>query len=147
MAVPLVSYELASVEYCVASHYSLLGQRELRSDNESIKRAIASFQQAAGILLDMANTRRRGSNDVDAGPEYRPEALAMLGKLMLAQAQECAWQKAVLDSLRNGIIAKLANSTAALYEASANAGAKSRDVALAFAVRGELSAIAYSSSG
>ncbi|KAI8990064.1 BRO1-like domain-containing protein [Pilobolus umbonatus] len=37
-----------------------------------------------------------------------PPALNTLTQLMLAQAQECVWQKAAMDQLRDGIISRLA---------------------------------------
>ncbi|KAI8382983.1 BRO1-like domain-containing protein [Blakeslea trispora] len=45
-------------------------------------------------------------------------ALQTLINLMLAQAQECVWQKAAMDQLRDGTIARLALQIASFYEAA-----------------------------
>ena len=45
-------------------------------------------------------------------------ALQTLINLMLAQAQECVWQKAAMDQLRDGTIARLALQVASFYEAA-----------------------------
>lgn len=45
-------------------------------------------------------------------------ALQTLINLMLAQAQECVWQKAAMDHLRDGTIARLALKTAEFYDAA-----------------------------
>ncbi|THH30031.1 hypothetical protein EUX98_g4157 [Antrodiella citrinella] len=41
-----------------------------------------------------------------------------LESLMLAHAQECVWQRAVMDNYKNAVIAKLAKSVSAFYETS-----------------------------
>jgi programmed cell death 6-interacting protein len=45
-------------------------------------------------------------------------ALKALVNLMLAQAQECVWQKAAMDQLRDGTIARLAIKIANFYDAA-----------------------------
>ncbi|KAI8378008.1 BRO1-like domain-containing protein [Radiomyces spectabilis] len=45
-------------------------------------------------------------------------ALQSLTNLMLAQAQECVWQKAAIDQLRDGTIARLASKVAEYYDAA-----------------------------
>ncbi|ORX60276.1 hypothetical protein DM01DRAFT_317874 [Hesseltinella vesiculosa] len=45
-------------------------------------------------------------------------ALKTLINLMLAQAQECVWQKAAMDQLRDGTIARLAIKIANFYDAA-----------------------------
>ncbi|KAI8881313.1 hypothetical protein K501DRAFT_189254 [Backusella circina FSU 941] len=50
--------------------------------------------------------------------DLSPYALQTLINLMLAQAQECVWQKAAMDQLRDGTIARLALKIADFYDAA-----------------------------
>jgi hypothetical protein len=50
--------------------------------------------------------------------DMSPYALQTLVNLMLAQAQECVWQKAAMDQLRDGTIARLALKIAEFYDAA-----------------------------
>lgn len=50
--------------------------------------------------------------------DMSPYALQTLINLMLAQAQECVWQKAAMDQLRDGTIARLALKIADFYDAA-----------------------------
>jgi programmed cell death 6-interacting protein len=54
--------------------------------------------------------------------------LESLEQLMLAQAQECFWQKAVMDGLKDGLIAKLAAKVSDFYSQSGAFGIKSDTV-------------------
>jgi len=51
-----------------------------------------------------------------------PNSLDYLIKLMLAQAQECFWKKAVLSKMKNNTIAKLAKAATNLYVEAYRAG-------------------------
>lgn len=52
-------------------------------------------------------------------------ALQTLVNLMLAQAQECVWQRAAMDQLRDGTIARLAIKIAEYYDAAYELGTNS----------------------
>ncbi|KAG1118538.1 hypothetical protein G6F42_013178 [Rhizopus arrhizus] len=97
--------------------YSQLGNAENRSTTEGIKRACNYFQHAAGcfqLLLDTIVPEMRIAPTIDMSPY----ALQTLINLMLAQAQECVWQKAAMDQLRDGTIARLAIKIAEYYDAA-----------------------------
>ncbi|KAI9249192.1 BRO1-like domain-containing protein [Phascolomyces articulosus] len=51
-------------------------------------------------------------------PDMSTAALQTLINLMLAQAQECIWQRAAMDQLRDGTIARLAIKIAEFYDAA-----------------------------
>lgn len=51
--------------------------------------------------------------------------LESLQQLLLAQAQECFWSKAVKDGLKDGLIAKLAAKVSDFYDQAAEFGTKS----------------------
>lgn len=50
--------------------------------------------------------------------DMSPYALQTLINLMLAQAQECVWQKAAMDQLRDGTIARLSLKISEFYDAA-----------------------------
>ncbi|PWN45049.1 BRO1-domain-containing protein [Ceraceosorus guamensis] len=121
---PSISYERCALLWSLAALHSSLAAREGRGDNESIKRAISGFSIAAGILNallslvtellseDIARTSRAADLDL------APRNLAALRDLMLAQAQECAWSRAVRDRLKDGTIARLALRVQEFYSSA-----------------------------
>ncbi|KAN0061256.1 pH-response regulator protein palA/rim20 [Thecaphora frezii] len=116
VAHPDLAYERANLLFSLASLYSALGTTEPRSESESIKRAIAYFQHAAGIFDHIREALLPDLRYLaPPSPDLGGRLLEALRDLMLAQAQECFWQKAVLDRLKNNTIAKLAERVAELY--------------------------------
>lgn len=95
-----------------------------RSTSEGLKSACNYFCQAAGIISHIKT---------EIIPELRtlpPEdmdtmTLESLQQLLLAQAQECFWSKAVKDGLKDGLIAKLAAKVSDFYDQAAEFGTKS----------------------
>ncbi|BGP65975.1 hypothetical protein NBRC10512_007362 [Rhodotorula toruloides] len=122
VALPDLDYERLAVLYNLAAVHAALGTERRRTDQEGIKAAIASYQNAAGtlsLLLDQLGDLHRPSPG--ASPSIWPADLARptieaLRDLCLAQAQEVAWQKAVMDRLKNGSVAKLALRVAEFYQ-------------------------------
>ncbi|GJJ71973.1 programmed cell death 6-interacting protein [Entomortierella parvispora] len=114
-------YERACICFNIGAMYSQLGNNENRNTAEGLKRAYAHFQNAAGSFQHLRDTiipELRIAPTVDISTA----ALTVYIQLMLAQAQECFWQKGALDQIKDGIIAKLAAKVADYYEA-ANEGA------------------------
>lgn len=110
--------------YNLASLYSQLAVSLSRSTSEGLKSACNYFCQAAGVISHIKR---------EVIPELRtlpPEDMDMmtlesLQQLLLAQAQECFWSKAVKDGLKDGLIAKLAAKVSDLYDQAAEFGTKS----------------------
>ncbi|KAF9964276.1 pH-response regulator protein palA/rim20 [Mortierella alpina] len=114
-------YERACICFNIGAMYSQLGNSEIRSSAEGLKRAYAHFQNAAGCFQHLRDTivpELRIAPTVDISTA----ALTVFIQLMLAQAQECFWQKGALDQIKDGLISKLAGKVADYYEA-ANEGA------------------------
>ncbi|KAG0254085.1 pH-response regulator protein palA/rim20 [Actinomortierella ambigua] len=114
-------YERACVCFNIAAMYSQLGVNENRNTVEGLKRACAYFQRAAGCfkhLRDAIVPELRIAPTVDISTA----ACTVFMHLMLAQAQECFWQKAVIDQMKDGVISRLAAQVADYYE-SAHEGA------------------------
>ena len=127
-----LAMERACIVQSIAAQYAQLGQAESRSDKESIRRATMHFQvraaltqYAAGTLQTLQTLLTPAEQGANAPVELAPTSLTALHALMLAQAQECFWQKATQDAYKDTTIAKLARSAADLYEKSANAAAAS----------------------
>ncbi|KAI9061298.1 pH-response regulator [Trametes sanguinea] len=105
-------YERAAILFNLAALYSQLGSAEDRSKPEGLKQAIKFYQSAAGTLAYLHESvlpqlhASIGSNDDII--EFTEPFTKTLEYLMLAQAQECVWQRAVMDNYKNGLIAKLA---------------------------------------
>ncbi|KAI0359835.1 BRO1-domain-containing protein [Trametes cingulata] len=112
-------YERAAVLYNLAALYSQLGAAEDRSTPHGLKQAIKFYQSAAGTLEylhDSAVPELLASLEPDDSPvEITGAFVKSLEFLMLAQAQECVWQRAVMDNYKNGLIAKLAAKVASFY--------------------------------
>ncbi|KAJ9474069.1 pH-response regulator protein palA/RIM20 [Pseudozyma hubeiensis] len=122
VAHPDLAFERANLLFSLAALYSALGCAESRAENESIKRATAWFQNAAGVLQHIIDhlvepTRHLSPPSADLNPRL----LSCVRDLMLAQAQECFWQKAVMDRLKDATIAKLAAKVADYYASALQA--------------------------
>ncbi|OJT11438.1 pH-response regulator protein palA/RIM20 [Trametes pubescens] len=120
---PNLVYERAAVLYNLAALYSQLGSAEDRSTPQGLKQAIKFYQNAAGALNYLHDSVLPQLH-ASLGPEDPPIELGnafvkSLEFLMLAQAQECVWQRAVMDSYKNGLIAKLAQKVASFYGSAA----------------------------
>ncbi|KIW05353.1 uncharacterized protein PV09_03869 [Verruconis gallopava] len=120
-------YELANVVWNLAAMYSQLAVSANRSTQDGLKTAANYFCLAAGtlnflrteIIPDMRSTP---PDDMDI------MTLESMEQLMLAQAQECFWQKAVKDGMKDAIIAKLAARVSDLYAEAGDYGVQTNAV-------------------
>ncbi|KAI9712641.1 MAG: hypothetical protein M1812_006821 [Candelaria pacifica] len=120
-------FELANVLYNLASLYSQLAVSLNRSTSDGLKSACNYFCLSAGVISHLRT---------DIIPELRsapPDdmdemTLESLEHLLLAQGQECFWQKAVKDGLKDGSIAKLAARVSDLYDQAGEFGVKSDSI-------------------
>ncbi|KAK9466795.1 BRO1-like domain-containing protein [Lipomyces arxii] len=115
-----LQFERANVLYNLGALHSALGLEQNRANADGLKRAALHFQIAAGcfaylkanVLVELHDTP---PDDLSAA------TMDVLVRLMLAQAQECFWQKAVLDVLKNSTIARLANQVSEYYAQASEA--------------------------
>ncbi|RYO32528.1 pH-response regulator protein palA/RIM20 [Alternaria arborescens] len=117
-------FELANIMFNLAAMYSQLAMSSNRSTPDGLKMAANNFCLAAGVLSHLRNTilpeiRTEPPEDMDL------MTLECLEKLMLAQGQECFWQKAVKDGMKDATIAKLAARVSDLYNEAGDAGIQS----------------------
>ncbi|XP_030622081.1 rhophilin-2 [Chanos chanos] len=97
-----ISLEKASVLFNMAALYTQIGTRCDRQKRGGLDDAAAAFQRAAGVLHHLKETFTHT-------PSYdmSPAMLSMLIKLMLAQAQECLFERMTLHGIRNEFLALL----------------------------------------
>jgi hypothetical protein len=91
-----IQYEKASVLYNIAAIYSQLGTSERLWTADGLKNASVYFQKAAGVLTflrDMLVTRFKVK--IENSSDLHESTLSAVIALMLAQAAECYYEKAV----------------------------------------------------
>ncbi|KAF1814411.1 BRO1-domain-containing protein [Eremomyces bilateralis CBS 781.70] len=119
-----VRFELANVLFNLAAMYSQLAVSLNRTTSDGLKTACNYFCLSAGVLSYL---RTDIIPDMRASPpdDMDTSTLECVEQLMLAQAQECFWQKAVKDGLKDASIAKLAAKVSDLYSDAVECGVKS----------------------
>ncbi|CAI6338206.1 unnamed protein product [Periconia digitata] len=120
-------FELANIIFNLAAMYSQLAMSSNRSTPDGLKVAANNFCFAAGVLAHLRDNilpelRTTPPEDMDT------MTLECLEKLVLAQGQECFWQKAVKDGMKDATIAKLAARVSDLYNEASEAGIQSDSV-------------------
>jgi programmed cell death 6-interacting protein len=119
-----LKFEIANILYNLAGLYSQLATTTNRLTSDGLKVAAKNFALSAGVISYLKS---------DIIPEMRsspPEdmddmTLECVMNLMLAQAQECYWQKAKADGLKDNTIAKLAAKVCDFYLVARDFGVKS----------------------
>lgn len=122
-----IRFELVNVLFNLAAMYSQLALASNRATADGLKSAASNFCFAAGVISHLKSTvipemRSTPPEDMD------DLTLESLEFLMLAQAQECFWQKAVKDGLKDASIAKLAAKVSDLYNDAADWALKSPSI-------------------
>ncbi|EGC38045.1 hypothetical protein DICPUDRAFT_149310 [Dictyostelium purpureum] len=115
-----IYFERASVLFNYGSIISQIGASINRSNIEGIKKACNYFQISAGVFLSLREYVSLHP-ECSASPDFTSEALNTLHTIMLAQAQECIFEKASMDNLSDAIVSKLAAQVSEYYEASNHA--------------------------
>ncbi|XP_065175276.1 rhophilin-1-like isoform X2 [Sycon ciliatum] len=113
-----ITFEKASVIFNVAVLHSQFAAKQDRSTSAGVEKAVEEFEKAAG-MFDYLNEKFYNA----PSPDMAPDTLQMLSALMLAQAQECLFERRSLDTevLEGGVelAIELAQETARvadLYE-------------------------------
>ncbi|XP_014839221.1 PREDICTED: rhophilin-2 isoform X2 [Poecilia mexicana] len=108
-----LSLEKASMVFNMAALYSQIGTRSDRQTIVGLQEAISSFQRAAGMLSNLKATFTHI-------PSYdmSPAMVSMLIQLMIAQAQECLFEKIALPGVQNQFtsLIKMAQEAAKVSE-------------------------------
>ncbi|KAI6246716.1 pH-response regulator protein palA/RIM20 [Erysiphe necator] len=125
MVLDNLKFEQASILYNLAALYSQLAVSSNRNTTDGLKLVCNYFCLAAGvigyiqeyIIVEM---------QIEPPEDLNHTTLEYLKILLLAQAQECFWRKAVIDGYRDSSIAKLAIKTSDLYVIAGNLSIKSQ---------------------
>jgi len=73
-------------------------------------------QRAAGVFESLRDDVQASATLVSGAPDLSPDYLFMASNLMLAQAQECFYEKATRNNMSHSITCKLAAGVGGLYE-------------------------------
>lgn len=119
-----IRFELANILFNLAALYSQLAFATNRTTSDGLKTASGYGSAAAGVLYflkteiipDMRSTPPEDMDNV---------TLESLEQLCLAQAQECFWQKAVKDGMKDATIARLAAKVSDYYSTAGDYAIKS----------------------
>ena len=122
-----LKFELANILFNQAVLYCQIAATSNRSTVEGLKTAANYFCLSAGVMAHL-KTQVIPDMHSTAPDDLDISTLECLEQLLLAQAQECFWQKAVKDGMKDAIIAKLAAKVSDLYQVAADWGAKSETI-------------------
>ncbi|KAJ6164269.1 hypothetical protein N7470_002941 [Penicillium chermesinum] len=120
-------FELANVLFNLAALYSQLACALNRTTSDGLKQACNYSCHAAGVLHHL---RTDILPDLRASPpeDMDDMTLQSLEQLLLAQGQECFWQKAVKDELKDASIARLAAKVSDFYGDAGDLAVKSNAI-------------------
>ncbi|KAJ5683260.1 hypothetical protein N7462_006425 [Penicillium macrosclerotiorum] len=120
-------FELANILFNLAALYSQLAYALNRTTADGLKQACNYLCQAAGVL---SHLRTEIIPDLRSSPpeDMDDATLQSLEQLFLAQGQECFWQKAVKDGLKDVSIARLAAQVSDFYGDSGDFAVKSNAI-------------------
>ncbi|RSH85698.1 pH-response regulator protein palA/rim20 [Saitozyma podzolica] len=127
VSLPSLTFERAAVLYNIAALYGTMAAQERRAEAEGIKRALGFLSSAAGVLdhlvkVVLPQLLTDLSSSTAAGYDMTESFLTAMRDFMLAEAQECYWQQAVLQgTYKNGVIAKLSMKVSEYYKSALTA--------------------------
>ncbi|KAG8431583.1 hypothetical protein GDO86_018105 [Hymenochirus boettgeri] len=97
-----LAFEKGSVLFNMGALYTQIGARQDRLSLQGVNTAIDAFQKAAGCFNYLKdNFSNAPSLDMSA------PSLTMLVRLMVAQVQECIFEKFALENVRNDFVTQL----------------------------------------
>lgn len=108
--------------------YSQLALASNRATADGLKNAASNFCLAAGVIQHCKAAILPELRSASPPEDMDALTLESLESLMLAQAQECFWQKAVKDGLKDASIAKLAAKVSDLYSEAGDWAVKSASI-------------------
>lgn len=104
-------FEELNLVYNIGAMYSMLAVDNNNGSPEGQKKTCQYFQLSAGCF-DYISSHVHESNDISMDEN----AISSLKYLMLAQAQETVWWKAIGDNLKPALTARLAYQVSLFYE-------------------------------
>ncbi|XP_014470359.1 PREDICTED: programmed cell death 6-interacting protein [Dinoponera quadriceps] len=114
LTISTLAYEKVCVLFNIAALQSSVAAMQSLESDEGLKLAAKLFQQSASIFNSLKGDVMMAIQQ-EPTPDISPETLGALSALMLAQAQEIFVHKAIHDSMKDAIVAKLAAQAEELY--------------------------------
>ncbi|XP_073001150.1 vacuolar-sorting protein BRO1-like [Typha latifolia] len=111
-----IHFEVAAAAFNIAAIYSQIGAGEERGSGDGIRKACNAFQCAAGALKFLEEHVKEKVLAEGATVDLSADCVQMLEKVMLAQAQECYFERAVELQKPPGICSKVARKVGLYYE-------------------------------
>ncbi|KAJ7552040.1 hypothetical protein O6H91_06G039700 [Diphasiastrum complanatum] len=111
-----IHFEKAAIAFNLGAVQSQIALAADRSSPNGLKQACNSFQFAAGafsFLRDNISMKASGSSST---VDISVECAGMLERLMLAQAQECFYEKVLVDNKPSSLCSKVAKQVGLYYE-------------------------------
>ncbi|XP_044599221.1 programmed cell death 6-interacting protein [Cotesia glomerata] len=114
LTISTLAYEKLCVLFNIAALQSSVAASQSLESDEGLKLAAKLFQQAAGIFNYLKGNVMLAIQQ-EPTPDMSPDTLSALSALMIAQAQEIFVHKAIHDTMKDVVIAKLASQTEEYY--------------------------------
>ncbi|CAK9203308.1 unnamed protein product [Sphagnum jensenii] len=111
-----IHFEKAAIAFNLGAVQSQIALGHDRSSPNGLKQACNAFQAAAGVfafLRDNISMKAAGNH---CTPDISVECAGMLERLMLAQAQECFFEKVVSENKQSSLCSKIAKQVGLFYE-------------------------------
>ncbi|WOL07207.1 programmed cell death 6-interacting protein-like [Canna indica] len=113
---PSIHFEKAAVLFNLGAIYSQIALAADRTSAAGLKQACNGFQSAAGAFSFLKDHAAAKAAAAGATIDLSMECAMMLEKLMLAQAQECFFEKVIGDAKSPGLCSKVARQVGVYYE-------------------------------
>jgi programmed cell death 6-interacting protein len=115
-------FERAAVLFNLAAVLSFDATVQKRSEADGIKQACQHFQLAAGLLHQLWQLVADApwASEAASSGDLCPHSIDAMKTLMLAQAQRCFYEKAVLDGLSPKLLSLVASQAAIYYGLAAD---------------------------
>lgn len=111
-----IHFEKAAIMFNLAAIQSQLGLSMDRSSPNGIKQACNAFQASAGAFAYLRDNISMKASASGSTVDISVECAGMLERLMLAQAQECFFEKVIADMKPPALCSKVARQVGLYYE-------------------------------
>eukprot|EP01094_Clydonella_sp_ATCC50884_P028645 TRINITY_DN865_c0_g1_i2.p1 TRINITY_DN865_c0_g1~~TRINITY_DN865_c0_g1_i2.p1 ORF type:complete len:840 (-),score=251.45 TRINITY_DN865_c0_g1_i2:138-2582(-) len=111
-----LQYEGACVKFNCAAVASQIAVLQNRASDDGLKLACKYFQLAAGIFRALKEDLLKQPASLRATKDLSEDALMLLEHLMLAQAQECFFDKVARSNLPSSLVSQVASGVADYYD-------------------------------
>ncbi|XP_065667183.1 programmed cell death 6-interacting protein [Hydra vulgaris] len=108
-------YERFCVLFNMAALLSQLASIQNLSTDDGLKTAAKYYQQSAGLFSYLKDNVFPALHTLPT-PDFSISCLTALVSIMLAQAQDCFYQKASSDKMKDAVVAKIAMQTSDFYQ-------------------------------